>query len=261
MKNLLFIFALTFAIQGHSQDTIVNFLNRNGKVLKQEDATVIQMIVKKDTAFLESLFSVKTRKLLSIGHYSDEAITKKVGQFQFYDKEGVLEIIANYNKEGKYHGKYLSFKKGKEQISGIYSNGKKNGMWNYYDDNGNKQARIIYNNDDVYKYTLWNETGKVIDEPLIVNKNAKYKKGYKALSIAVSKKLRKRGFKTKHKGTLYVMFTINEQGKVENIITNKKLSKRNKKIIDNVFYGFTDWEPGIKFNRKVKMKFTQPIKL
>ena len=109
MKNLLFIFALTFAIQGHSQDTIVNFLNRNGKVLKQEDATVIQMIVKKDTTFLESLFSVKTRKLLSIGYYSDEAITKKVGQFQFYDKEGVLEIIANYNKEGKYHGKYLSF--------------------------------------------------------------------------------------------------------------------------------------------------------
>ncbi len=109
MRNLLLIIALTFFVNGHSQDTIVNFLNANGKVLKQENASVIQMIVKKDTAFLESLFSVKTRKLISIGLYSDEAITKKIGQFQFYDKDGILELIANYNKEGNYHGKYLSF--------------------------------------------------------------------------------------------------------------------------------------------------------
>lgn len=261
MKNLLFIFALTFAIQGHSQDTIVNFLNRNGKVLKQEDATVIQMIVKKDTAFLESLFSVKTRKLLSIGHYSDEAITKKVGQFQFYDKEGVLEIIANYNKEGKYHGKYLSFKKGKKQISGIYSNGKKNGMWNYYDDNGNKQVRIIYNDEKIYKYVIWDEEGNKIDEPLIINKKLENKQGLKTLTSLISRKLKQRGFKSKLKGKLWVSITVNKGGKVVDVQLSKELSKKNKTIIEDVFYGLTNWEPAVKFNRKVEAKFVQLITL
>jgi antitoxin component YwqK of YwqJK toxin-antitoxin module len=263
MKNLLLVIAFAFFVNGYSQDkdTIVNFFNGKNKVLKQENATLIQMIVKKDTTFLESLYSVKTRKLISFGHYSDEAITKKIGQFQFYDNEGVLELIANYNKDGSYHGKYLLFKKGKKKSTGVYKNGKRNGMWNYYDDNGNKQVRIIYKDEKVYRYTIWDTLGNIKDEPLIIYKKLEYKQGLKTLTSLISRKLKEKGFKTKLKGKLWVSLTVNEVGKVVDVKLTKELSKRNKTIIEDLFYGLTSWEPAVKLNRKVKAKFMQPIRL
>ena len=263
MKNLLLIISLVFFVKGYSQDkdTIVNFFNGKNKVLKQENATVIQMIVKKDTAFLESLYSVKTRKLISFGHYSDKAITKKIGKFQFYDNDGILELITNYNKEGNYHGKYLLFKKGKKKSSGVYNNGKKNGMWNYYDDNGKKQVRIIYKDEKIYKYVIWDEAGNVKDEPLIIEKKLEYKQGLKTLTSLISRKLKQKGFKSKQKGRLWVSLTVNEDGKVVNVKLSKELSDKNKTIIEDLFYGLTDWEPAIKLNRKVAANFVQPIRL
>ena len=143
MKKLLFVSVLFFVLKGYSQDTIVNFLNNKRNIVLKDNASLIQVIIKKDTAVLENLYWAKTRKLKSFGHYLDNKLTTKIGKFEYYDKDGALEIIESYNKKGFRQGKYLSFKNKKKRTIGVYNNGKRNGMWNFYDDNGIKYSHII----------------------------------------------------------------------------------------------------------------------
>ncbi len=133
-------------------------------------------------------------------------------------------------------------------------------MWNYYDDNGNKQARIIFKNEKVYKYVLWDEAGNVKDEPLIIERKPQYRGGEDALVRKVKREL---GHKLKYlKGIskIWIGIRINEEGKVDDVKIVKPLPPRYQKLIENFFYKLT-WKPAIQLNRNISIRYTMPITL
>ncbi len=251
MRKLLFTLLIVFTINGFAQnDTIVNNLGKQ-----------IQVIIKKDTLWQENLYSTETRKLLSIGFYKEAKLKNKIGQFQFYDKDGVLQIIENYNKDGIRHGKYLSFKNKKKKTIGVYNNGKRNGMWNFYDDNGGKQARIIYKNDEIYKYFLWDKDGNEKNEPLIIEKRPEFPGGEKALVKRIQRELGPELTKLKRRFKLFVVFTIDVDGNVKNVKIRNPLTPKHKRLVEEFFYSLQKWKPAISLNRNIKITYTIPITL
>lgn len=261
MKKLLLICVLSLVSKGYSQDTIVNFLDAKGNSTSRDKAFLIQILVKKDTALLESLYSNSNRKLISTGHYLDDKLKTKIGQFQYHDRDGELRLIESFNNTGVLHGKYLSFKNKNKQTIGVYNNGKRHGVWNFYDENGGKQARIIYKDDEVYSYDLWDKEGNKKDEPLIIERKPEFPGGEDAFQKEVVKGLVKKLNLSTLSGRILVVFTINEEGNIENLRTNQTLSTKNKVAFESVFYDMPKWSPGIRLNRNIKMNYTMPIKL
>tara|TARA_R110001592_G_scaffold85244_1_gene251745 strand:- start:1015 stop:1803 length:789 start_codon:yes stop_codon:yes gene_type:complete len=261
MKKLLFVSVLFFVLKGYSQDTIVNFLNNKRNIVLKDNASLIQVIIKKDTAVLENLYWAKTRKLKSFGHYLDNKLTTKIGKFEYYDKDGALEIIESYNKKGFRQGKYLSFKNKKKRTIGVYNNGKRNGMWNFYDDNGLKQARIVFKKDEVYKYILWDKDGNKKDEPLIIERKPKFPGGQKAYIRRIRNKLGTIFKNSNLQGKFFVKFDINIVGSIDNVIVFPKIPDVYQKVVENIFYNSPKCIPAISLNRNIKITYTMPITL
>lgn len=260
MKKLLLLCFVSFFSKGFSQDTLVNYLDTRGQITKiAEQASLIQVLIKNDIGIKENLYRLPSKKIISTGHYLDEKLMIKVGQFQYYDEEGALQIVSNFNSKGELHGNYILFNKKKKRRVGVYKDGKMNGAWYYYDLQGQKQARIIYKNNEVYAHTLWDAEGNLKDEPLILEKKLSFKGGTEVLNKVVSEQLLRKFFKAKLKGQALVAFSVNERGVVENVKVKSEFAEQNEQWIKDFFYGLTNWEPAIELNRPVGMGYSMKL--
>lgn len=261
-RKLLIICICLFAIKGYTQDSIVNYLDSAGNIVEKRLAIIKQVIIKKNSSWLERVYHVNG-KIYYQGHFLDKKLSKKTGEFQYFNKKGEISSIINFNINGNniYDGKYIKFLNKSKNVIGIYKNGVKYGVWYYYDLNGRKKARIVYKNDDVYKYDLWNEFGEKINEPLIIDKKLEYIGGKKMLSKKIKKELGNKLLKSKIKGNIFVVFKVTKDKKVIDLKISKKMKEKYKTMIEDFFYGLDNWNPAINFNRKVISNFVFQIQV
>ncbi|QVY66715.1 toxin-antitoxin system YwqK family antitoxin [Polaribacter sp. Q13] len=259
-KKFLLLFCFLVSVSTFSQkDSVVNYLDRNYKKIKKEQATYIQTIVEKDSSWLGTVYFGSGKMKLQ-GSFKEKNLKTRIGVFKTFDEKGNLKSIQEYNSKGKKEGVYTYFNDNGQNITnGYFLNGKKEGVWNYLDDQENNRARIVFKKGKVLKYNLWDEKGNVLNEKLILFRKPTYKRGDEAFKSKLRQELlsdlKKEGFST----NFLVKFFINESGKIKNIQITPKLDVVFEEKIIDYFSNVEDMEPAIIANRKVKFPLKVPI--
>ena len=255
---------LLFSLVSFSQkDTIVTYLDAKKKSFVDKESAHFTRKMIKVGDYFRVLYYEKKGVLISDETFLNGKLTKRVGTNKLYFGSGELQIFRQFNEQSELDGKFQTYyEDGSKNFGGVYKSGKKDGVWDYYYANGNKMALLFYNNGTVENYDLWNEDGTEKNEKLILERRPEFKGGQAALVNYIRKNLSTKFRKSKFRGRLILGFTINKEGKPEDInIRPKNLSERDVNSILRFFKKMPNWEPGIQLNRKVKVKYTLPVRI
>lgn len=263
-KKIAFLFSFICSVSCFSQnDTIVSYLKKNKReFVAKEDAHFIRKTIRKDSSFNVLHYDMQGN-LISDETFSNWKLTQEIGEHKYYYSNGQLQLTKHFDSQSQLDGEfYTFFEDGSENFGGLYKKGKREGVWNYHYTNGNKIAEIEFKAGKVKKYGLWYEDGSEKKEKLILEKRPQFKGGKKKLADYIRRKLSPKFKKSDFKGRLILRFTINKEGRPEDIkIHPKTLSKKDVNSILGFFKEMPNWEPGIQLNRKVKVKYTLPVRI
>jgi len=223
-------------------------------------------------------------QLSTKGNYSNG---EKVGEWHSYHQNGMMEDSGFY-KNGKIEGIFLSWYhtgdiKDSTQIDaagnrvsvGWFINGSvsfagkinnytsKVGKWQYYHNNGQKSAEIVYgNNNEVVSKVYFSENGALVVDTLGKSKSAECVGGIKAWVKFIEKNL---VFPPNHIITnantiaVVVDFWIDENGNVVNPTIKVPFHEVFNAAALKIFEKAPKWRPCIHENRRVPQLMSQPL--
>lgn len=262
MKKILLLFVVFICANGYSQkDSIVNYLDKKGNIIKNKDKAMSFEIITKtpDSLWLVRKYR-RSGKLYSYTHYLTDERKTKIGESVVFNKHGKISALYFYNKEGKRHGKMQTwFDNGNKNTEGVYLNGKREGVWKIYHYNGELAGKGIVKNDSILKTTYYNEKGEKLDnvDKIIKEKKPVFKGGdkkyYKLLKQLTSK------ISYKVKGQIIVEYVIDVEGNIKDITIDEKIPEKLEKEITHFFENLEGWEPAIHLNRKIPFNYIQPL--
>lgn len=261
--HLFILFLFSFTAIFSQNDTIVSYLNKSkSQFVEKEEAHFVRKIIQENKNY-HVLHYNALGNLVSDEWFSDWELTQSIGTHKRYHDNGQLLLVKNHNGNSGLVGELRSYyDNGNKNFGGFYKNDKRDGVWDFYYRNGNKIASLVYEVGEIKTYSLWNEDGTEKKEKLIFEKRPKFKGGKNALANYVRKNLSPRFKKSKFKGRLILRFTINKEGRPEDILIHpENLSEKDKNSVLTFFREMPNWEPGIQLNRKVKVKYTLPIRV
>jgi TonB family protein len=216
------------------------------------------------------------------------------GPYKSYFDYGFLKVVGNYTKGIKdgvweyYNGDALNEDSNKNSFLtvdyylaqlpcdnqehtllkiGIYKDGKKDGIWKYYNQSGLLDSRIIYNEDSILKEEYFIVKGDkiLIDENKIfdvVEEIPEFKGGIDKLyeylnkNISYPKMAKEKGIQ----GRVFVQFVVWRDGSIGNI----KIVRGAHETLDNeairVVKNMPKWDPGRLRGKAVNVRFILPIK-
>lgn len=107
---------------------------------------------------------------------------------------------------------------------------------------------------------LWEDSCKVYGYPFTsVDTLPEFKGGEKAMYKFLEKNLVDPDINDSIQGKIYVKFTIDEEGRVQNVFVIKGISGKYDQEVVRVLSLMPIWKPGIYKGRKVKVSFNMPF--
>jgi len=211
---------------------------------------------------------------------------KKEGIWLNYYNNGFMEDSTVYS-GGQQIGKSLSWYPNgyradsillKEDRSGVhvswFDNGipsavgrysadmKQNGKWKYFHKNGNVSSIEIYDQSNLLSRQYFDENGEQINDTTNTDRDAQFVGGVDEWLKYLSTKIY---FPDRYKilngdvAAVVVSFTVNEDGRTENIFTKIPFDIRFDRIAENAIKKSPKWLPAMRHNRNVKTRFTQVV--
>jgi len=242
--------------------------------------------------YLDSLCKVKNGNFLfyyanslleSSGKYIQN---KKEGLWKSFHNNGFMKDSTVYS-SGKQTGKSLSwfpngypadstvlnedrsgihvswFDNGVPAAAGRYSSDmKQNGKWKYFHRNGNVSSIEIYKEGKLINKEYHNENGEILNDTTNTDKQAQFAGGIEVWLKYISDHIYfPDGYKIVNADAakVVVTFTVNEDGKIDNIFTSTPFDKRFDRIAENVIRKSPNWIPAKEHNRNVKQVCHQPV--
>lgn len=90
---------------------------------------------------------------------------KNVGKWEYFHKNGQLELVKTFNEEGKLEGTLTSYlQDGTVNTKEVYNNGKLDGKSEYYDIDGKLWYTASYKNDKLKGFTCYSKDGSIIKQ-------------------------------------------------------------------------------------------------
>ncbi len=262
MKKVLLLLILLMSLKGHSQkDSIVNYLDKKGKITKDKEiARSFEIITKKS----DSLWFVRkfrrSGKLYNYTYYKSKDKKNKIGESVNFNKHGKMTSLLYYNNKGEKHGKETRwFDNGNKNIEALYLKGDKEGVWKLYHYNGTIASRGVFKKDSLLKSTFYNLQGNKIDFEYddFKTKKPKFKGGNKKYIDKLKKLIRNIDFKVKGKVNVY--YVIDTKGRIKDVTIDEELPTKLKKQIITFFENIEGWIPATHLNRKIPFNFSQPL--
>jgi antitoxin component YwqK of YwqJK toxin-antitoxin module len=259
-KILLIIIVFICTIKGYSQDSIVNYLDRKGKIVTKNNAVELETIVKKDTLWRVTKY-FSNGKIKKQGHFKGKDKKNPVGKFMTFNRNGVISSMWFYDLKGRKKGNYISwFDKGSISFSGIYMNDLKEGIWKYYHYNGKEACKQYFKKDSLMKTILYNEIGNVTNNKLIEKRNPIFKGGQEKFKAKIRKLENDlSNLYDKVEGKIQVYFIVDVDGNIKDISVDKKIPKSLQSQIKYHFKRIKGWEPAIYMNRKIPIYYSIPL--
>ena len=268
MKKLfplvLFFVCLTVDAQN---DTIVNFLNRKGLPTQdQSEAIGYQAIIKRNDSLYKVMRFQLNGKLFAYWFSTSMDVKNKIGQSVTVDKNDSIATVDFYGKNGLKNGKSEGwFDNRNKNFVGRYVNGKKEGLWRYYHNNGKIAKQAFYRNDQFVKGAYFDEAGNKMETPLEDRPEALFKGGRSAYDKEMKniknriKKTLGRKYRTKYSFQMQMTYTVGVDGKIKDVTILNEVPKDVKSLVVNNIRNITGWIPKINHNRKLPARINNAI--
>lgn len=141
MKKIIgsVLLLLSFSFANAQSDTLQFYVDGSGNKIDEKMATYYRVAIRQNTYWQVFDLFLLTDKIQMRGYYSDDSLKIKEGPFEYFSKTG------------KTSGK------------GSYSNGKYNGLWKWWYEDGQLRDSVMYKEGaPVGESTGWYEDGKVM---------------------------------------------------------------------------------------------------
>jgi antitoxin component YwqK of YwqJK toxin-antitoxin module len=173
----------------------------------------------------------------------------------------ISDSVAHVNDSTSVHVSW--FDNGIPAAAGKEINGKKNGAWVFYHQNGNKAAREVYEKGKRISLQHFAEDGTEIAVDTSRNEHpAEFKGGIPNWRRYLEKTLQwpyGYHFENTSQVVLQVEMTVDEQGNITDVYVVNPFHPAFDKVAYNVVSKSPKWTPAIQHNRLVKYRFTQSI--
>ena len=149
-----------------------------------------------------------------------------------------------------------------ESVGYITNFTKIDGTWKFYHKNGQMSSKETYSNDFLTDKLYFDEKGLSITDTTTKERDPIFPGGNKAWVKYLEKQVYfPSQFKIVNadKAVVVVSFTINENGKIEDVDVSTPFYPEFDKIAKNAILKSPDWEPAFNHNRKIKSRVRQPI--
>lgn len=201
----------------------------------------------------------------SNGMIFDSATYKEdrpVGNRYYWHRTGFMsDSISHVNDSTDVHIAW--FDDGALSFAGYTLWNKKNGKWKYFHRNGNLAGIEVFDKGKVVQKEYFNVDGTAQPDTAKANSDPVFKKGGKEGWIRFLEKNSywPPGLKLVNTNTVTVgvQFTINEEGKIENIEMYSPFLPAFDKIAMEIVRISPAWIPALANNRKIKFTLRQPI--
>ncbi len=255
MKKIIMLIILMITANSFAQDSIVNYLDYKGNIVKKNNAYSVETIVKKDSVWQHTRY-YNGGKLNEKRFFKSKKRIEPIGISYSFSLKGDLIEVKSFDSNSELTGKYKSwFYNKKTNVEGMYSKGAKVGIWKYYHFNGVLATKQYYNKGKLMKNVFYDETGQKIDADLIAYKAASFNGGGIEKFWERIKDIHNR-IRFQINGIILLNFDVDIDGDITNvhIPTNipKNLSDRLKSYFENI----KGWSPAIKMNRRVPFNIT-----
>jgi hypothetical protein len=259
-KNSIIIILICLCFNAYSQkDSIINFLDKNGKITIDKAKVKSYEIITRES---DSLWLVrKYRKDGSISnYYYSKDKKRKTGQSLTFNRHGKKISVSHYNKNGEKHGYTKQwFHDGVLSLKFLYLNGKKEGVWKSYHHNTKVAALRVYKNDSIVKEKYFNEQGFIIEhDTSFYKKKPFFTKGSFKSELRKIRKLFN-NYQIKQKGKLHISFIIDIDGKIRDVLIDEDIPEELHNEIVAFIEKIDGWEPGYYFYKKVPICYTIPL--
>ena len=169
-------------------------------------------------------------------------------------------IVLNEDRSGVH---VSWFDNGVPAAAGIYSaDMKQHGKWKYFHRNGNISSIEIYDESKLVNKQYYNENGELMTDTTCTDRPAEFKGGIEAWLKYISNHIYfPSGYKIINGDVakVVVIFTVNEEGEIENVFTSTPFDKAFDSIAEKAIKRSPKWLPAINHNRRVKSTFNQVV--
>lgn len=282
----------------------------NWKECASEQARFFSEVKKTDSGYIRTDYFVQERSVQMTGRFEDEACTVKNGYFRYFHPNKILQSSGLYQ-NGKKEGLWLSFHpNGMMEDSTVYLHGQPigtsvswhsngypsdstvlgedgrgvnvkwfdngilssagllinfnlpDGKWKYFHKNGQPSAVEIYEWGILKNKFFYDEKGHEQPDTTNNDRSAGFRGGMQSWLDFIQKRLY---FPEQYRllnittAVVIVDFTVNEEGKLENIITSTPFYPAFDKIAEAAIAKSPAWIPARNHNRNVKTKMRQQV--
>jgi|KNS7NT10metaT_FD_contig_101_140509_length_3482_multi_6_in_0_out_0_2 antitoxin component YwqK of YwqJK toxin-antitoxin module len=262
MKIICFKVLLLFTLLSYSQqkNTTVQFYNSKGEIVNDmSDSFYYQTIVKrKDSLYKVSRYR-KNGNLFAYWFTQSLNPKDQIGQSVLLNSKGNISSVSFYNSSGEKHGKSESwFDNGNKNYEGRYINGKREGLWRFYHQNGKIAQQGFFKNDSVVKASYFDDKGIKMLKPLPCSK----KIDTKGILKKIYRRISNMPFKVvdKIKGNITLRIKVTTDGKIKYIDNEGYIPLEVKDLFISKLEELEGFEPKILNNRKIPTILSIPIK-
>jgi len=269
-----------------AQDTLHSWITSSGKEIEQQAASMYRKAWQEGDAWRVNDYYLD-HTLQMEGSYQTADLKIKDGVFRYYFKNGQkqkeFQAVDNY-KVGSYRD---WFKNGNLSSRGIYAEGYtptergeinrsqpeqaiyildtlslKDSVWTYYHVNGQMSARETYENGKMISAEYWDDDGSESGIYSPTERMPEFPGGEMALMRFLGENVHypEHDKNEGNQGTVYVLFTVDREGKVKDAKIERSISPGLDKESLRVVNLMPEWSPGMMQNRLVEVSYNLPIR-
>jgi len=187
----------------------------------------------------------------------------KIGNSLSWYPNGNLSDSTSLNKD-RSGVSVFRFDNGTLSAEGMYSaDMKQNGKWQYFHKNGNVSSIEIYDQSKLLSKQYFTEKGELINDTTNTDRDPQFKGGEDAWLKYLEKKIyypRHYRIVNGDQAVVVVIFTVNEDGNVEDVSVRSLFNRLFDTIAVNAIKKSPKWLPAISHNRCVKRTCEQIVR-
>jgi antitoxin component YwqK of YwqJK toxin-antitoxin module len=277
MKALLFHLLLaSLTVTAQPTDTIKKYLDEKLQFTTRGKAVYNGYTVTKNNRWILTAYYPTNNLLLQIS-YADKELAVKDGAFTIYHPNqqkaqqgvflqnqlhgagmawytnGILKDSGQYNYNDKTGYWIHRYDNGQILATGYYKKDAPDSLWHWYRPSGMISTQELYTNNLATDLKCYNDKGEYTGATCSISKNASLVHPFFTMSQYIAYKIQqqKESKKISSEGTTRISFTINAEGKVENLLFLESIDATLDKLIKKIVEEDFPLSPSIRHNQAV----------
>jgi TonB family protein len=174
----------------------------------------------------------------------------KTGLWKIWYANGQIKDSLSYTFKGLREGIAKSwYMNGNTESAGVFLQDKETGAWEWYHANGKPATKEKYINGKLNSIECFDSTGKLTGDFCSLSKPALFPGGSTAFEEYLKKNQKYPPEARKRAGQVAISFSINNNGKPEDVTVLSSPSNHFSKEAERLIYYMPVWEPAISHNR------------